>query len=277
MTESLRYEERYCLFLDILGFQSHVTDSITPQTDKWYGMNFRRLHSVLNRIREGVHYKETIEVEGEIKTTSRRVTQFSDSVVISYLKDESGGHGIYSFLMDVHRLQLDLAYSGVLLRGAVTSGLLFHDDRFVFGPALNDAVAYEKLANYPRVILDAEILEEARIKKTGRSRPSHEHSRTISSMVSEDFDGLYYVDYFNVHPDDFSEEWGSMCEYLECLRRLIKGLAHKKYPGIRVKHSWLRTKFNNMIEPLSKSGFREIAGRSVPDDERELFMQVKPF
>jgi|JI9StandDraft_2_1071091.scaffolds.fasta_scaffold45212_2 hypothetical protein len=271
------YEERYCLFLDILGFQSHVDESTSPRADNKKPMNFLKLRSVLNRISKSVNYKEKMEVAGEMKPTSRCVTQFSDSVVISYRKNEQPGFGVSSLLWDVHRIQLDLIHSGVLLRGAIVSGLLFHDDHLVFGPALNEAVALEKLANYPRVILDGQILDEVGLKNSKRSAKAMEYSRSISSMVTGDFDGLCYVDYFNVHPDDFHGDWNELREYLESLRTLVKGLANKKSPSLKVKHSWLRTKFNDMIEPLAKSSFREIAGHSVPDDDLDLFGQLKPF
>lgn len=277
MIRQQNYEDRYCLFLDILGFQAHVDETISPKADSTKPMTFLRLKNVLNRISVGVNYRETMEVSGRVMPTSRRVTQFSDSVVISYLKNEQQGNGVASFLSDVHSLQLNLIHSGVLLRGAITSGQLFHDEKFVFGPALNEAVALEKLANYPRVILDGEILDDAGLKRSGRTRRAVGVSRSISSMVAGDFDGLYYVDYFNVHPDDFSDDWNDLREYLESLRKLVKGLANKKDPSLKVKHSWLRTKFNDMVEPLAKSGFCEVAGHSVPEDEIDLFKQLKPF
>ena len=277
MNSAQNYEDRYCLFLDILGFQVHVDETISPKADNRRPMTFTRLKGVLDRISKGVNYREAMEVAGQMKPTSRRVTQFSDSVVISYLKDEQQSQGVWSLLLDVHRIQLDLISSGVLLRGAITSGQLFHNECFVFGPALNEAVALEKLASYPRVILDGEILEEAGLKRSGRPKRSLDRSRLIDSMVAEDFDGLYYVDYFNVHPDDFSEDWGDLYEYLESLRDLVKGLAYKKEPSLKVKHSWMRTKFNDMVESLAESGFSEVARHSIPMDEIDMFKQIRPF
>jgi hypothetical protein len=267
------YDERYCLFLDILGFQLHVDETIRPKKGTKRPMTFPRLKAALNHISEGVYYRDAVEVAGKLRSTSRQVTQFSDAVVVSYLKNEPNGVGVSSILMDVHKLQLDLASRGILLRGAVTSGPLYHDQDFVFGPALNEAVALEKLANYPRVILDGEILDEAGLRRS----PPPEYSRSISSMATEDFDGMYYVDYFNVHPDDFNEEWDDLREYLERLRELIKSLANKKNPSIKVKHSWLRTKFNLMAEPFQRTGFKKLGIHDVPDDEAHLFASIKPF
>lgn len=268
-----KYEDRYCLFLDILGFQSHVDETVRSFGNEKGQMTFSKLKSALTHISEGVHYRDAVVVSGKTRSTSRKVTQFSDSVIVSYLRNEPYGTGVSSILMDVHNLQLALAQRGILLRGAVTAGMLHHDEKLVFGPALNEAVALERLANYPRVILDGEILDEAGLKRS--STPAM--SRTISSMASEDFDGLYYIDYFNVHPDDFNEDWGDLCNYLSKLRFLVKSLANKKDPSIKVKHSWLRTKFNLMAQPFQKSDFKKLGACDVPENEIEMFTGIKPF
>lgn len=267
------YEERYCLFLDILGFKDHIDDTTSSKSKQ--SMTFARLKAALEKISKGVNYKEhIIEGNGRTVISSREVTQFSDSVILSYKKNESiGGSGVSSMLLDVHRLQLQLINKGILLRGAITSGLLYHDKNFVFGPALNDAVTLESLANYPRVILDGEVLKEAGIKISDNDCIS----RSISSMVTEDFDGLYYVDYFNVHPEDFDDDWSDISFYLERLRELIKNLANKKSLSIKVKHSWLRTKFNRMAKPFMKSDFTKLGYHNVPEEDTQLFSGIKPF
>lgn len=269
------YEERYCLFLDILGFQSHIDDTVSLKVTSSQTMTFSNLKSALEKIHEGVHYRENlVKDNGKTLVTSREVTQFSDSVIISYKKNETaGGTGVLSMLRDVHMLQLQLAPKGILLRGAITSGLLFHNKDFVFGPALNDAVTLERLANYPRVILDDEILDDAGLRKSKKQ----ELSRTISSMATEDFDGLFYVDYFDIHPDDFDDEWVDISYYLEKLRELIKNLSYKKSLSIKVKHSWLRTKYNNMAKPFMKEKYKKFGIHNVPEKDVELFSGIKPF
>jgi hypothetical protein len=52
-----------------------------------------------------------------------------------------------------------LAVSGFWIRGAVTVGLIHHDEHIVFGPALNRAYELEsKVAIYPRILIDAPAL-----------------------------------------------------------------------------------------------------------------------
>jgi hypothetical protein len=271
MTEN--YEERYCLFLDILGFRSHVDESVKQAEGESGGMTFKKLMAALSNIEKGVNYKDAVEVSGRLKPTSRKVTQFSDSVVVSYLRSEPHGAGVSSIIMDVHKLQLELVSRGILLRGAVTLGLMHHDERFVLGPALNEAVAIERLAAYPRMILDGEILNEAGLRRAKKP----EYYRTISSMVAEDFDGLCYIDYFNVQPDDFFDEWYEVYDYLSRLRVLVKSLARKKDPSIKVKHSWLRAKFNKIAKMLENSKFKELGVHMIPEEDQELFLEIKPF
>ena len=123
------------------------------------------------------------------------------------------------------------------------------------------------------MILDGEILDEAGLRRS----QSPQISRTISSMAKEDFDGLYYIDYFDVHPDDFDGDWNDLSGYLESLRELIKSLANKKTLSIKVKHSWLRTKFNLMATPFKKTGFKQLGIHKIPDDEVDMFGGIKPF
>lgn len=132
---SVGYEERYCLFLDILGFKSHINETVNSGQDTNRSMTFNRLKAALRSISEGVYYKEGLLIDGQSRPTSRQVTQFSDSVVVSYLKSEPFNTGITSILLDVNRLQLDLVPRGILLRGAISAGLLYHDKDHVFGPA----------------------------------------------------------------------------------------------------------------------------------------------
>ena len=100
---------------------------------------------------------------------------------------------------------------------------------------------------------------------------------TTASLVAQDLDGLFFVDYFAVHPEDFSDNWGDLCEYLIDLREVIKGLAVKRQPSLRMKHSWLRQKFNQIAEPLEKSKFTSFGAHRVPSDEEDHILNVMPF
>ncbi len=269
------YEDRFCLFLDILGFKEIIDASVSEKNTKgkpqasevFFGL--KRIASTLN-YKQGVSGKS-----GEILPSSRKVTQFSDSVVVSYLAEEVGS--LADMLYDVLHLQLKLINRNMLIRGAITRGKLYHSEDFVFGPALVEAAELEKLAMYPRVIVDREILQSAGIVEPGFSAPSKHSSRTAESLVARDLDGLFFVDYFAVHPEDFDDDWSAMGHYLLKLREVVKGLSQRKQLSIRLKHSWLRQKFNDVAETIENGNKAHFNGYAIPDEELDLFLGIKHF
>lgn len=144
-------------------------------------------------------------------------------------------------------------------------------------PPFNEAVALEKLANYPRVILDGQLLDYAELRESVRSATNITPNDSISSLVAEDFDGLCYIDYINVHPLHFGDDWPTLREYFLSLRRVIEMLGRERSADIQVKRSWLIAKYNAMSVRLRETDFREFGGQIIPDEEAELFHEIRPF
>ena len=144
MSNPIRYEERYCLFLDILGFKEVVEQSAQPSANTAKaGYPAVGVYFSLKQIASNFKYKAAVVgVNGVMKASSRVVMQFSDSVVISYRATEAGG--LAEMLYDVLHLQLTLVQRGLMIRGAITKGALHHDQDFVFGPALNEAAGLKR-------------------------------------------------------------------------------------------------------------------------------------
>ncbi len=279
MTKPIRYEDRYCLFLDILGFKDVVEQSVQP-TSKVSTSGGRHpvggIYFGLKEIASSLKYKAVLALPGgTTKNSSRVVTQFSDSVVVSYREKESGG--LASMLYDVLRLQLRLVQRGLLVRGAITMGPLHHDQDFVFGPALNEAAELEKVAMYPRVIVDRDLLSAAGVATSSTVKAARSWERSLANLLAQDLDGMFYVDYFAVHPEDFDDDWGDLCEYLISLREVVKGLAQRRHPSLRLKHSWLRQKFNGVAADVERSKFQFLGEHRIPDDEVDHFYSVRPF
>ena len=268
------YEDRLCLFLDILGFKSHVDES-AKEPDKTLKSTYSRftvpgLYRALKSIGEAMTF-----TVGQSLNTTKKVTQFSDSIVVSYKLDEESA--LFDMLYDIYLLQINLIQRGVLVRGAITAGKLIHDDKLVFGPALNEAAEFEKLAMYPRVILNQEIIE------LGKSRHAIHHSsadeeKSIMSLLNRDLDGMFYIDYFKVSPGEFDEEWDGLYSHMLELRELIKRLSQlTRTPSIKLKHSWMRQKFNEVALPLEKSKYKLLNGRYVPEDLENDIHSIAPF
>jgi len=234
MTE-IAYERRYCLFFDVLGFKDKVSK-----------LEAKSIYDVLQEIRKTHHYREVYsEYTPESTFSSRKVTQFSDCVLVSYL--EGDFIGWMNIVSDVFRLQLNLLQKGFLIRGAVTVGDLYHDDQFCFGPALIEAAELEKRAIYPRVILTDKFATRSVFENPTVNTDLAE-GRCINNMVAKDLDGFFYIDYFNVIPEDFEEVIEDMVSYQNDLNKQITELSNLAIcdKNLESKYLWMREKFNNI-------------------------------
>ena len=271
-----KYEERLCLFLDILGFKSIIDQSVSEKVES--SVSFRKLdvsgiHAALRAIDRTMKHSDT--TFGGVSNSSKQVTQFSDSIVVSYLMEERSA--VFDMLYDISFLQIELIQRGILVRGAITAGLLFHDSDTIFGPALVEAAELEKLALHPRVILHQEIIDQGK-RKNAQHHSSKDEEKYIRSFLKQDLDGMYYIDYFKPDPGVFDADWDGLYEYLVSLREIVKRLSYlTKNPSLRLKHSWMRQKFNEVALQLEKNKYKKLAGDHVPDDLDVHIRNIAPF
>ena len=227
-----RYERRLILFIDFLGFKEIVAGTEDDPAA------LRRLVAALNdvgRIGEGATFR------------SQRVTQFSDSVVLSYRVNEPSG--VFWMLNTMALTVISLAGRGFLLRGAVTIGALHHTRRHVVGPAMVRAYEMESIeARHPRVIVDPAVIPLSRQRRNIDHTPDDEEEYVRSFLVEDD-DGRLFFDYISWQPvvavaggdDDLYPD------YLATLAGLIRtGLAHRNV-GVVEKYLWLHHRYEAAI------------------------------
>jgi hypothetical protein len=126
------------------------------------------------------------------------ISAFSDHVVIScplqrmYIDKGLNENTIPYMIMDhARRFIAEIAAVaftlGLLVRGGITVGKLYHHEGVVFGQALVDAYRLESaVAVYPRVVVSSEMAGTPAWRTEDRR------------MVKRDFDGVYHLDY--LHP-----------------------------------------------------------------------------
>lgn len=174
------YEDRAVLFMDILGFKNLVK---TQEAD-------RVLHA-LQRIQAFV---KIFSPNGE----DPRMTTFSDCIVIS--APLAHGDGVKRLGVIACMLWLDLLGVGVLARGAITCGPLYHAENIVFGQAMIDAYMLEsKKAIFPRIIVTPE-LQETLLNRHGHTiaNSAFDIFPQFDEIIRQDYDGLFHLDMF--HP-----------------------------------------------------------------------------
>lgn len=199
-----RKTEKYIVaYLDLLG----ITNRIHSIEYQELAMNkLHNLYTFSMRLTEEIQIEEFKEIKFKI---------FSDNIIIAKKVSEESEQAvkdIRSLLMCAGHFQ-ELAASdsvGWMLRGGITIGNLFIDDTMVWGDALVKAYSLEdKIANYPRVIIDDIVVNE--IVK----------NQNLSDYVRQDFDGLYYLNY--------------LCDCHFCGKMLMNGFEQMK---AEVKHSY---------------------------------------
>lgn len=239
--EDLNYQNRVCLFLDILGFSEHVKQS----TDK-------DGNEISQKVREIGNLLQLLPIKMKSfgnSNSDRQITQFSDSIVVSFqLTDKNA---FIQLLDDIMQIVVNFILKGYLVRGGITYGKLLHRDNIVFGPAMISAYELEsKIAIYPRIIFDRELVEELINNGDYALKSLFNDEIESSNFWKEDFDGKYYLNFLKgseiyMDPTDYYSH------FLPELRKFITtALRNRSNQSVRTKYGWLRTKFNEQIDNI---------------------------
>ena len=239
-------EERFVAFIDILGFKQEL-EKIESNIDS-ENKNLKRILSILNFIdteTQESHYSADLPIyvdspNGVIEKElgDPRMTYISDCVIIS---TEPTIDGFKALSRKIHKIITDLAYDGFFCRGAISKGKLFHKDRIMFGSSYIRAYCLEeKVAKYPRVIIDPNILDFFDL--------SNESMPLAPIFYGKDTDGHYYLRYWTWYL--FPPYAGSWINYIVIIRaRIIANINENlSNPNILEKNIWLKNEYNSLIE-----------------------------
>ncbi len=232
------YEDRVVAFIDILGFREHVK---LTQGDSKHAKN---LHHVLEFISDLKHDNDKGILSQ--KELGKEVSVFSDSIVISY--PLSLASASFYLLLDIIHLQLEMMGLGILMRGGVTSGELYHNDNIVYGPAMIEAYELEsRRAIYPRIVVNPKVIEEGIKNALHDPQDELEH---LSGLLEKDEDHQLFIDYM-YQWQEIDNEYHYF-EALDMTRTLILDqLKLQQDPGVLLKYNWLKRYYNNTLRKLA--------------------------
>lgn len=178
------YLNRYVAFLDVLGFR----DLISRSTGTAPIVTVDDIRAILTLPGPAEEQQIVLGRIGDISQSDHRVSAFSDSIVITTDETE---HGLMHLLHHVAKVGYYLARLGVLYRGGIAGGLVYHDNQQVFGPAVIEAYQIEQMAACPRVLLSPTVV------KAGRA--AEEPICTVFGRLTRtDCDGGVFVHYLRV-------------------------------------------------------------------------------
>lgn len=236
------YEQRYCAFIDILGFRELIQK-----------INHGELSTLtLRTMLELVHRPSRLRVQDAmLKASELHAQSISDAVAISVSCTSVGLLHLFSVLED---LALRLLAAGSLLRGAIAKGPLYHDERMVFGQALVDAYHLESnIARYPRIMISRNVVQDAQDAGTHYNLASHilqaedgPHYLHVLRMMEVEI-GIAVRENAAIDPSEQED----LAQFVIAGRFLQTRLNESvDDPKIFEKVQWFANYFNRYIEPL---------------------------
>lgn len=203
----------------------------------------------------------------DLKKGLERRLYVAGSHVIRTAPMKPGGTLTFWELLDVAYVQAALVRSGIMVRGAVTLGDVITGTDLATGTGLFKAERLrDEVAGVPRVIVDPRLLLET--EQNAALRAQH-HSVPmglgyVRSLLREDADGLWFVDYLKVATSELSDPTDRI-QLLDEHRQQVDRRLEASTTLDRSSRSWtwLRSYHNNVVEAGVEGGWIRETERSA--------------
>lgn len=240
IAKKLQFQEKFVLYMDILGTKNLIKTQPEVLLDiiKNIASNNRQ-GEIKNKLADDGYF-DNIKYEAEFSS-------FSDHMVISHAVDTPLALlSLIHIAIQIHSLLLE---RGVLVRGSITKGSLYHNGNIILGEALIKADYLEKNeSNYPRVIIDNDIVDIFK---------SHIN---VGSIIQDKKDDKYFINYIDSPVIlGFSEH-----EVVINAKNVMKVIENKVFDKnlnerAKSKWLWLAEEFNNFLDnPKKQEKYRTI-------------------
>ena len=256
LTQLNQYEDRIVAFIDVLGFKEMVRRSFDPSTSKTDVENFNHIKQILGIIHKTFDFDEVLKDRWD-------VSLFSDSVIITFPIFKNSE--VFNILILLLHLNMELIGEKIVCRGAIVRGFCYHKNSIVFGPAVVQAIENEKKAEFPRIIVDKDVL------KTGVEYPAPQNSsedeyQSLKHIVRKDTDGEYFINYFDVALYELDDYQYGFIEYINWLKLvIIDNISNNHDQKVLKKYYWMRDKYNDLFKPILTRENIERLKRDIPE------------
>lgn len=231
--KSIQYPNCIVAYLDILGFKNLVLDESKCET----------IGAVLHL----PYVFSGEDVATFFKLSSIQLSSISDSIVISIPAKKKNAMNKIVRMASVFSVSLLWGY-GLLLRGAISVGPLYHDEQVVYGPALVKAYLLEQnAAIYPRILMEPTELEAAIQSCSDNSRRENREAFRL------DQDERLYLDIFRHFHD---------AEKLAQCRAWVDR-AQPQEQRVAEKYAWMRREIQRVQAAVFRDGKAPPAVRCI--------------
>lgn len=159
---------------------------------------------------------------------------------------------------------------GLLIRGGLTVGELYHDENIVYGPAMIRAYEMEnKMAIYPRIIVDMKAFAQYCSNYIDDSVKTSK----ILSLIECDQDGMLFIDMLRQSTGFYLEGY---YHWLVDIRSIVvEGLKNDDL-SVLMKYRWFKNYFNAVVLDGGLS-YPECDDKSLKEIEsvRNRFRELK--
>jgi hypothetical protein len=267
-SSNIAFQEKYILYIDILGFEELMTSKDMGFDDEKLNTTFLEIGTFdmkkgeeykkfnnINSIKDLKGFKNEFEerIEKSLNSNTKlavinflrdtvhlfkekekdikiRSSQFSDTIIATSEKLEN-------LVIMASTIQALGLVAGCVVRGSLVKGAIYHNKSEIgdvfYGEGLIKAYKLEKQATYPRILVEKSLVKS-------------------NKEIVKDFDGLYYVD---IEVDSFNQSVNKALEadkqntILKTVRLFIVSnlQKYKDKPRLYRKYYWLREKWNEKV------------------------------
>ncbi len=194
-------------FVDILGFSNIVTKACNEKSGNEL---LKKLHNAINNNMEFI--SPYFEGYSELK-------MFTDNIAIGVPIYGDGESQLGGVFLGFAFYQLSLALEGFFIRGGITIGEYYADDKMAFGLPIIEAHTLEsEVANTPRIILGNIAVEYVKKHINYYSMPEDSPQ---SKHLLRDVDGNWFINYLEAVFEDTYEDVERAKKFLRQHRDIV--------------------------------------------------------
>jgi len=151
-------KEYYIAYFDILGYK----EFFRQHADKVPEL-LNSIHDAIQRTKAHISILKQSPLLGEFAQINIKERVFSDNILLCMETTEEVLEPVrlLAFIKAVSDIQRGfILHYGLFVRGGIVKGQLSFNDDYVFGQGVIDAVSMEEMAQYPRILIRGDIVNE---------------------------------------------------------------------------------------------------------------------
>ncbi len=183
--EELSFDKKFIAFVDVLGFKSMVKDA-----EEGKGRSLQEIRRILQTKMYRKEDLKSLQTYGPTicpgstyicKDLAFKVTQISDCAVVSAETSPAGAINLVGYCW---RVAMGLLLEGLLVRGYITLGNIYHDDNEFMGSGYQEAYERESAVAFLRRQVDEKGTPFIEVDESVSSYIKHCTDKCVREMFS---------------------------------------------------------------------------------------------